>query len=57
MLTLRDYDILDEARLCPVVRVVSQEFLIGKKFIFETTNRMKAVNRRYDLASFYTARL
>ncbi len=57
MLALGYHHILHQAGLCTVVRVVSQEFLIGKKFIFETTNRMKAVNRRYDLASFDTARL
>ena len=55
MLTLRDYDILDEARLRPVVRVVSQEFLIGKKFVLKTTDWMESVNRGDDLASFYTA--
>ena len=55
MLTLRDYDILDEARLRPVVRVVSQEFLIGKKFVLQTTDWMESVNRGDDLASFYTA--
>ncbi len=44
MLALRNHDILDEASLRTVMRVIPQELLIGKKFVLKTTDRVKTVN-------------